>query len=62
MNIQSVMTLKHMGLDARKPVFGFSEQKRRRPACASAQTDQSLCYSLFESIISRLATSKVSIF
>ena len=38
------------------------EQHRRRPACASAQTDQRLCYSDLESIISKLATSKMSIF
>ena len=31
--IQS-MVLKHMGLDARKPVFGVCEQQRHRPACA----------------------------
>ena len=31
----------HMGLDARKPVFG----------CGSAKTDQCLCYSLFGSFI-----------
>ena len=27
---------------------GACEQHRRRPACASAQSDQRLCYSLFE--------------
>ena len=27
---------------------GVCEQHRRRPACASAQSDQRLCYSLFE--------------
>ena len=26
---------------------GVCEQHRRRPACASAQSDQHLCYSLF---------------
>ena len=26
---------------------GVCQQQRRRPACASAQTDQRLCYSLF---------------
>ena len=26
---------------------GVCEQQRRRPACASAKTDQCLCYSLF---------------
>ena len=36
------------GLDVRKPVFGVCEQQRRRPACASAQSDQRLCFSLFE--------------
>ena len=28
--------------------LGVCEQQRRRPACASTQTDQRLCYSLFE--------------
>ena len=28
--------------------LGVCEQQRGRPACASAQTDQRLCYSLFE--------------
>ena len=26
---------------------GFAKKHRRRPACASAQSDQRLCYSLF---------------
>ena len=41
---------------------GVGKQQRRRPACASAQTDQRLCYSFLESIISKLATSEISIF
>ena len=28
-------------------VFMVCEQQRQRPACASSQTDQRLCYSLF---------------
>ena len=36
-----------MGRDARKPVVGVYEQQSRRPACASAQTDQRLCYAVF---------------
>ena len=51
-----------MGLDARKPVFGVCEQQRRIPACAYAQTDQRLCYSLFGSIISKLASGENLIF
>ena len=42
-----------MGRDLRKPVFGGLRTtqaqirlRRRRPACASAQSDQRLCYSL----------------
>ena len=40
--------LYHLYLDtnARKPVVGVCQQQRRRPACASAQSDQCLCYSL----------------
>ena len=51
-----------IGLDARKPVFGVCEKHRRRPACASAQTDQRLCYSLFRSIICKLAAGEMPIF
>ena len=39
--------VKYMDIIVRKPVFGFCEQQRRRPACASAQTDQRLCYLCF---------------
>ena len=35
-----------MGQDTIKPVFRVFEQQRRRPACASAQSDQCLCCSL----------------
>ena len=41
---------------------GVCEQHRRRPACASTQSDQRLCYSLIRSIISRLAMREISIF
>ena len=41
-----VLGLNNLGLDARKPVIGVCEQQRRRPACASAQSDQRLRYSL----------------
>ena len=48
-----------MGLDASS---GVCEQQRRRPACASAQSSQRLCFRLLENIISKLATSGFSIF
>ena len=35
------------------------EQQRRKPACASVQTDQRLCFLLLESIISKLATGQI---
>ena len=38
--------LHKMGLVWRNPVFMVCEQHRHRPACASAQSDQRLCYSL----------------
>ena len=49
---------------------GVCEQHRRRPACASAQSDQRLCYSLIsafvirfvESITCQLTTGEISIF
>ena len=34
-------------MDTRKPVFGLCKQQRCRPACASAQSDQQLCYLLY---------------
>ena len=34
-------------IDSRKRSSGVCQQHRRRPACASAQSDQHLCYSLF---------------
>ena len=37
-----------MGLNARNPGFVAYEQQRCRPACASTQSDQRLCYSLSE--------------
>ena len=36
----------HMDLGTRKPDFVASKSLRQRPACASAQSDQCLCYSL----------------
>ena len=50
-----------MSLDARKSVFDVWEQQRRRPACASEQSDQRLCYSLIGKYIYRLATSEILI-
>ena len=38
----------HIGLDERNPDFDACEHQRRRPACASAQSDQRLCYALSE--------------
>ena len=61
---QDTYSSKHMDLNARKQESsGVGEQQRRKPACASMQSDQRLCYiRLLESIISRLATSEVSFF
>ena len=50
------------GLKALKPVSGVCEQQRGRPALASMQSDQGVCYSLNERIISGLATSTISFF
>ena len=56
------MHMSNLGLNARKPVFGGCEQQRRRPACASAQSDQRHCIRFLESIIPKLATSEISSF
>ena len=53
-----------MGLDARKPVFGVCEQQRRRPACAALPRSLIIAFviHLLESIISKPATSEISLF
>ena len=38
----------HIGLDTNSPDFVACKQQRGRPACASTQTGQRLCYSLSE--------------
>ena len=40
------ISCEYMGVDAKKPVFGVGNQQRRRPACASAQSNQRHCFSL----------------
>ena len=50
----------NMGLDVRNPVLGACEQQMRRAACASTQSDQNLCHSYLESIISKHATQLIS--
>ena len=37
---------------------GVCEQHRRRPACATAQSDQRLCYLFLEGIIFKLAAAE----
>ena len=55
-NIEIIYYSHNMGIDARKPVFGGLRTTQ-------AQTGQRLCYSLkLESIISKLASSEISIF
>ena len=36
---------RYFGIDTRKLDFAECEQQRRRPACASAQSGQRLCFS-----------------
>ena len=48
-------------LGREKTVFALCEQQRRRSTCASAQSDQRLCFSLFlDSKIPLLATAEIS--
>ena len=54
--------LYYMGHDTRIPVSGVCEQQMRRPACTSRSRISAFIIRLLESIISRLATSKISIF
>ena len=44
----------------RKPDYGICEQQRRRSACASAQSDQRLCFRCLDRIISPLAIAEMS--
>ena len=55
-SIQKVNKIsKYWGLCERKPVFGVvCEQQKRRPACASVQSDQHLCFSLIGNEVSYL--------
>ena len=58
---QSIPLQKYMGPSARENLSsGVWEQQRHRPACASAQSDQRLYYSLIKHIITRLATTEIS--
>ena len=43
-----ILIIYHMGPTRENLSLGVCKQHRRRPACASAQSDQHLCYSLFE--------------
>ena len=49
-----------LGPQRKKTCLGVCEQHRRRPDCASAQSDQRLCYSCFGKC--KLATGVISIF
>ena len=46
----------------RKPVYAICEQQRRRSDCASAQSDQRLCFHCLDSVIPLLAIAKISSF
>ena len=43
----------------RKPVYAICEQQRRRSACASAQSDQHLCFRCLDSIIPLVSISEI---
>ena len=45
--IQKIEMKHKMGLNVRKLSSGVCEQHKRRSACAYAQSDQRLCYSIF---------------
>ena len=51
-----------MGLDVRKPVFSVCKQQRRRPATHPRRPISAFVIRFLESIISKLATSEISIF
>ena len=43
----------------RKPVYAICVQQRRRSVCASAQSDQRLCFRFLDSIIPLLSISEI---
>ena len=43
-----------------KPVYAIYKQQRHRSACASAQSDQHLCFHCQDSIIPLVSISKIS--
>ena len=44
----------------RKPVYALCEQQKRRSACASAQSDQRLCFRCLDIMIALLSIADVS--
>ena len=44
----------------RKPVYSICEQQRRRSACASAQSDQRLCFRFLDSTVQLISISEIS--
>ena len=43
-----------------KPVYAICEQQRRRSACASAQSDQRLCFRCLDSVLPLVSVTKIS--
>ena len=44
----------------RKPFYAICEQQRRRSACASAQSNQRLCFRCLDRIIPLLAIAEIA--
>ena len=44
----------------KKPVYAICEQQRSRSACASAQSDQHLCFCCLDCIIPLVSISEIS--
>ena len=57
---QTLHTLQHMGLDARKPAFGDLRTTKTQTSLRSLFS--AFVIRIVESIISKLATSEISIF
>ena len=49
-----------MGHVMRKPVLATCKQQRHRSACASAQSDQRICFRCLDSIIPLVSISEIS--
>ena len=57
---QSISKIKDLSRAMRNASYVICEQQRRRSACASAQSDQRLCFRYLDSVMSLVSVTKIS--